>query len=222
MKLVEEDLRSNIRRLAKAIRHAPLLRRADWLWNLVRRPYRTIVDAGAEGRDEFLRLFPKGGVCAEIGVWKGDFSSIILKIKRPSELHLVDPWTFMPQFPYRWHGGLGAKSQTEMNDIANRVRTRFSTNCRVQIHRATSTEFLTSTIRRLDWVYIDGDHAFPAVYSDLKLAWPLVAPGGYMCGDDYHDDDYRFGVKKAVTLFAAEVGLEPVIWQTQFYFKKTA
>ena len=38
-----------------------------------------------------LHLIKPGDVCAEVGVWKGEFSHYILQCK-PSKLHLIDPW----------------------------------------------------------------------------------------------------------------------------------
>jgi hypothetical protein len=36
-------------------------------------------------------------------------------------------------------------------------------------------------------VHIDAGHDFQAVTNDLKLWWPLIAPGGAMIGDDYNE-----------------------------------
>ncbi|HIF08442.1 MAG TPA: hypothetical protein EYQ81_00345 [Sneathiellales bacterium] len=58
-----------------------------------------------------LDRLAKNAVCAEIGVWKGDFSAQILKITAPKQLHLVDPWKFQSQFPRRLYGGAGAANQ---------------------------------------------------------------------------------------------------------------
>ena len=69
------------------------------------------------GRQELLHLMPKGGVCAELGVWKGDFSQRILDVTSPRELHLVDPWQFQPEFPHRWYGGSAASGQIDMDAI---------------------------------------------------------------------------------------------------------
>jgi hypothetical protein len=47
----------------------------------------------------------KGSVCAEIGVWKGDYSDLILTITSPKKLHLIDPWEFQSEFSERmWWG----------------------------------------------------------------------------------------------------------------------
>jgi hypothetical protein len=43
-------------------------------------------------RAQLLSFLPEGGVVAEIGVARGDFSERILREGRASELHLIDPW----------------------------------------------------------------------------------------------------------------------------------
>jgi predicted O-methyltransferase YrrM len=37
----------------------------------------------------------------------------------------------------------------------------------------------------IDLLFIDGDHAYESVLSDLQLWVPLVRAGGIVCGDDY-------------------------------------
>src|SRR2546430_9287984 len=48
--------------------------------------------ADPQGRAFLFKMLPRGSVGAEIGVWKGDFSKLLLRRVRPAELHLVDPW----------------------------------------------------------------------------------------------------------------------------------
>jgi hypothetical protein len=67
-------------------------------------------------RKRLLKMMPKRSICAEIGVWKGDFSQRILDITNPSELHLIDPLMFQPSFPSRWYGGVKAANQSDMDD----------------------------------------------------------------------------------------------------------
>jgi hypothetical protein len=59
-----------------------------------------------EPRKFVTQLAPPSGVCAEIGVWKGEFSAQILKVARPSKLHLIDPWRFMtaPEYAHARYG----------------------------------------------------------------------------------------------------------------------
>ena len=39
-----------------------------------------------------LNRMPKGGICIEVGVWRGDFSRMILNQIKPDKLILIDPW----------------------------------------------------------------------------------------------------------------------------------
>ena len=68
-----------------------------------------------------LRRMPENGVCVEIGVWKGDFSDRILRLTRPRELYLIDPWAFQPQFPKRMYSGnLAAVAARHGRDLRGR------------------------------------------------------------------------------------------------------
>jgi hypothetical protein len=42
---------------------------------------------------------------AEIGVSAGGFSRWIVQFHKPAELHLIDSWQFVSQFPAQWYGG---------------------------------------------------------------------------------------------------------------------
>ena len=46
----------------------------------------------ANERRSVLALISPGSICAEIGVWQGDFAAQILETCRPIKLHLIDPW----------------------------------------------------------------------------------------------------------------------------------
>lgn len=83
--------------------------------------------SGDGRRRQLLRLLPKESIGAEIGVWKGDFSEEILRLVRPRELHLIDPWMFQLGFASRWYGGAIAKSQIDMDLIYQNVLQRFAT-----------------------------------------------------------------------------------------------
>lgn len=121
-------------------------------------------------RWRLLRAMGKGGICAEIGVWKGDFSQRIVRWCRPKELHLIDPWIFSPQFPERWYGGAIAQSQADMDDIMLAVTKRFAAHREVKLHRGKSAEIADQFPNAyFDWVYIDGDHSYEMVLEDLRI-----------------------------------------------------
>lgn len=155
-------------------------------------------------RVRMLGFLPRGATVAEVGVWKGDYASVLLDRLEPKELHLIDPWLYQPQYPSRWYGGASARSQDEMDRVHRAVRARFADRPNVVFHRQGSVEALnTFGDGALDIVYIDGDHSFEAVLQDLVLAHRKVRPGGYICADDWawKDERGRTSVREAVLAY---------------------
>lgn len=56
----------------------------------------------------------------------------------------------------------------------------------------------------LGFVYIDGDHSYEAVATDIAAWWPILSEVGVLAGHDY--DDTHPGVIQAVNEFAGAVG----------------
>ena len=135
-------------------------------------------------RERLLALLPTGGTCAEIGSWKGDFADTILSRLRPELLYLVDPWEYMSDGP-----GDAEAGQREMDGVHDGVAARFRAEIergQVRIRRARSLDAAASFAEEsLDWVYIDGDHAYEAVKRDLDAYYRTVKAGGFIAGDDY-------------------------------------
>lgn len=155
-------------------------------------------------------------------MWQGDFSEMILQFARPRALHLIDPWAFAPEYPKRWYGGEEARSQADMDAIFAAVESRFRDRPQVLLHRMTSLAASRQFHDRyLDWVYLDGDHSYEEVLSDLRSWWPKIKTGGCVAGDDYQWKDERgqSSVKAAVEQFAAETGVAAeIISKGQFLF----
>jgi len=157
-------------------------------------------------RQKMLAGMPKGGVCAEIGVWEGKFSSEILAITDPKTLHLIDPWEYMPEFS---NTGFGRKQNAErIVDMHDYVQAKFKGDARVVIHRATSEAALGEMADgSLDWVYIDGNHNEPFIGNDLRLALQKVKPDGVIAGDDFYwNKEAGAPVKTAVQAIVVELG----------------
>ncbi len=160
-------------------------------------------------RGRLLSRMPKGKRAAEIGVWEGQFSRRILEICAPSELHLIDPWLYMPEFS---NTGFGRrKNEHLMEEKYLGVVAMFADEPRVTIHRATSEAALSAMPDRgLDWVYIDGNHNEPFVGRDLELCLAKVAPRGIIAGDDLHWQTEASGapVKRAVDAVMERLGAQ--------------
>lgn len=182
--------------------------------------------ARRDKRDFLLSRLPKRSVGAEIGVWKGEFSCRMLKLVRPTRLHLIDPWKYEPSYQGAWYGG-AKSSQIEMDRIFESVRSRFSREAakgQITIHRAPS-QLAAQDFQDgyFDWVYIDGNHQYEFVTADLESFAAKVRPGGLVCGDDYDRPTswHKDGVTRAVDQFLRthEYELEEVR-EHQFIIRK--
>jgi SAM-dependent methyltransferase len=174
-------------------------------------------------RHVLISKLPQGGMGAEVGTWKGDFSAQLLEYSKPKLLYLIDPWTYRGDPEYE-HAMYGPESggQADMDEIYGSVLIRFRTQTKsgsVVVWRKSSNEGARDLPDgSLDWVYIDGDHTYAAVKADLEAFRRVVKPRGVISGDDYDDDGWwADGVTKAVDEFADVVG-RPEIIGNQFIF----
>ena len=111
--------------------------------------------------DRMLMLTYFKGAGAEVGVFKGSFTSMILKYTKPSKLFLVDPWLFQRgprgNGSGTWYGGKIAKSQADMDAIYAHVESTFGGKPNVRVLRMRSNAFWASQPRdSLDFVYSTG------------------------------------------------------------------
>lgn len=74
---------------------------------------------------------------------------------------------------------------------------------RVFPHRGASRLYAQVWTLPADLVFIDADHDYPAVKSDIELWRRHVRPGGVLCGHDY-------GIFPGVTRAADELGIDGV------------
>lgn len=158
-------------------------------------------------RGRLLAKMPKGARAAEIGVWEGAFSRRILEICQPAELHLIDPWLYMPEFSNTGFGK--AKNEHLMEQRYHDVVAALGSDPRVRIHRATSAAALSAMPDgALDWVYIDGNHNDPYVAQDIDLCLAKVKSDGIIAGDDYNWQSTTQGapVRRAVEAVMERLG----------------
>jgi SAM-dependent methyltransferase len=179
-------------------------------------------------RQVLLARLPQGGVCAEVGSWKGDFAARILRTVQPRLLYLIDPWEFRGESEYQhsMYGGEKAEGEREMEAIYQSVLERFSAEIdrgQVIVMRMRSIDAVARLDDdSLDWAYIDSDHRYESVISDLRSFHRVVKPGGVLAGDDYGEAGWwEDGVTRAVEEFATS-GLcgAPTLLGSQFLFTK--
>jgi hypothetical protein len=129
---------------------------------------------------------------AEIGVDRGRFSEFILKLHPDMHMLLVDPWRWKLRGQSRYESTL-----RRMEPFGDRAR----------IDRRYSFEAVMDVPdESLDWVYIDGDHTFDYVMTDLIWWARKVRYGGVVAGHDY----YRHrgaGVVAAVDVYTQQHGI---------------
>lgn len=173
------------------------------LYNLL---YVAFVSSGIKTykRRFLLERLPKHAVCAEVGVWSGQFSRAIHRISQPRECYLVDPWEYLPEAHKRHYRAFGADGQLYMDRLHDSVARSFRHAPEMKILRAYShiaaAQFPDGYF---DWVYIDGNHYYDYVKQDLEAWYPKIKKGGYLTGDDYfwQDEQGVGGVEKAVQEF---------------------
>jgi len=179
-------------------------------------------------REMLLNRLPKGGRGIEIGVFRGEFSEMILEITEPELLVLIDPWEVTEDDKYYYtiykkHRVWNKEAEKHVRDMNHlsyaRVQEKFKDNPKVRIIRSKAEDAIKLlTPNTFDFVYIDGDH-FDA-YNDITNYYPLLKEGGYMCGDDYKEEWFGTTVIEDVDRFVKERKLKLQIISNQWIIRK--
>lgn len=129
------------------------------------------------GLADLCRYIPPNSEGAEIGCFAGESTVIFLDEGNVARIHCVDPWN-----PLYYKGGQIPVAEACFDAIATDYPDR------VVKHKAASKAVLAQWIkegRKLDFIYIDGNHAYGEVKQDIILALKLLKPNGILCGHDY-------------------------------------
>lgn len=145
-----------------------------------------------------------GGVGAEIGVFRGHFSEVILSTLSPRKFYMVDPWTKVGEF-FPW-GGDYTNNQTLPTKLARReaeLRAAKFPNTETVFIEDMFLECVARIDEPLDWIYIDSSHNYKDTLLELKAAAQMLKPSGVIMGDDYYPDrsSFHHGVFRAVNEF---------------------
>jgi hypothetical protein len=187
-----------LRTIKQVIKRTPL-----YGWYVRRRSARQERSANQLRAAFVERVLPKSGIGAELGVFKGEFSPVLLERTNASRLHLIDPWYFLTS---HWHWGTGDRSTVHaLIKILRRFEKEIESG-RVQVHVGDDRQILSTFPERyFDWVYIDSSHFYEHTRDELQILARKMKPDGLIAGDDWQPDPSHrhHGVYKAVTELVA-------------------
>jgi len=125
-----------------------------------------------QNRIELLKYFNTLGFKkgAEIGVFDGRFSEIILETIPGVKLLSIDSWEVGKIFPKK--------------KIAVERLSKFENS--VIIHDTSLNAAKNREDESLDFVFIDGEHSYKSVKEDIAAWTPKVRIGGIVSGHDYY------------------------------------
>lgn len=133
---------------------------------------------------------------AEIGVRQAGYSLVLCRAMPRLDLLCVDPWRYYPSNPKQY--------SQDRHDRNYAVAAERLAPYRATLQRMTSMEAVVTVPHgSLDFVYLDGNHAYPYVVDDLREWSQRVRVGGIVAGDDYDAP----GVQRALREYVAAQGI---------------
>lgn len=157
---------------------------------------------------ERLAVSGEGLIGCEIGVYKGNHSESLLNTLSISKLYLIDPYDMYDSY-IEGHAHYGV-DQTPLSEAQKEAIDRLSNykNKIIWLNQ-TSDHACKQITEQLDFVYIDGNHAYDFVKADIENYYPLLKSGGVLGGHDFYNGYCREhdGVIKAVIEFAVKNNL---------------
>jgi hypothetical protein len=150
----------------------------------------------AANRYDMLRHFPLNGITAEVGVFAGVFSRVMVSRLRPQLHYAVDNWS---AGKFLFNGQL-----VDARDAEALCRAEFAGEVQqgtVEILKGDSTHILALLPDGwLNVCYVDASHDYASVLADLEATLPKMKSGGWIAGHDYCMI-CGFGVVRATAVF---------------------
>ncbi len=149
-------------------------------------------------RVSLLDELPKNSHCAEVGVLFGQFSTEIVRVTQPQKFHLFDI------------------NNEFLKCSVEQIR-KMDSNVDIEVHLGESKQTLSKIpSQSLDWIYLDADHSYEAVWAELQEARRIVKTDGYIILNDYimydHINRDNYGVVKAANQFCIEYNYELIFF----------
>ncbi len=155
-------------------------------------------------RDEWAASLPPGLIIAELGVFTGDFSTLLLN-SNPKELHLIDAFDGVSASGDK--DGLNMKT-VDLRKEYGRLTQLYREDSRVRVHKGYTVPTLSDfPDNYFDLIYIDADHRYAGFRADLETSYSKIKSGGQICGHDYHHEEYP-GIVMALEEFCTKLDIE--------------
>jgi hypothetical protein len=152
------------------------------------------------GRRWITSFIPKNARGAELGVFTGLYSELLIQETQPSTFYMVDPWwkLFGDKFPD--YGPFSAYGELETK-VAWRAACARAGAGKVIVDYAVN--WLRTLDHHLDWAYLDSSHVYDKTLAELIELDRRLAPDGVILGDDgWASPEYgHYGVFRAVRDF---------------------
>ena len=154
-----------------------------------------------------INLLNLTGIGIEIGVKRGDFSSILLNNSSLSKIILLDNWKYNEDYM-----DIANVSQKMQDYYYKLVCDRFKHEKRIIIMKDDAqTVYKEFEDEYFEFIYHDANHCYLFVKQQLEAWYPKLRKGGIMAGHDYFNGNYKelgeFGVKQAVDEFVEKYKL---------------
>ena len=134
---------------------------------------------------------------AEIGVNKGETSTLLRHLFPEATFYLIDPWQISTEYIYS--GSPISRKADHYEKAYKEVFEQFQADPNVTLLRMKGCEAAPQTPNDFDLVFIDADHSYEGVKENILTWLPKVRPGGLLAGHDYEANIPFFeGVKRAV------------------------
>ena len=150
----------------------------------------------------------------EIGSWHGR-STRVLAENTTGVVYAVDMWNgyFQPQFYKSAQQNNGDHAFLEFlknnGDLIDKGKI-----IPIRIHSGTANWVFKQLGIKFDMIFIDGDHEYEGIRSDIIGAKSLLADGALLCGHDYL---YLVGVQRAVNELVPGYAVEQ---KTSIWYRK--
>jgi hypothetical protein len=158
----------------------------------------------------------------EIGVYKAFHALSILENTEIEKLYLIDPYEMYEKYE-EGHAHYGV-DQVPLSDAQREAIDRLKKyKNKIVWLNYLAEDAIKYITEELDFVYIDGNHAYDYVKQDIQNYYPKVKSGGVIGGHDFYNGFCREhdGVIKAVSEFAVNNNLNLQVELPDWWIIKT-